>query len=280
MMKFFNKKKELRISRNVTAMDGRVIARKGDRIDANLVNQLPQQQTGAVQTVESLGESQHFFNFKILIAEPKYWCVPDFTERKDLLLKIFSSISINQSLMKELTWLERYGYHYDHILAVTAFVTCMCLDFYDNEPEVCQATLCALIHDIGITRVPEDIFLKLAILERREREILHQHPIYSYILLSYYGYGSPNMHANIALEHHEDSYGRGYPRGLVPAHYISLMIRMADMFDALITTRPYRPAQSPTTAMETLARQQEPGDKSWEVYSLLKARVQPHHVAF
>lgn len=185
-------------------MDGRVIARKGDRIDTGFVNRLPKPSARDIDLLETIGESQHFYSLKMLLQEPKYRCISDLDQKKSSLLEIIASIRLNGLLMKELNWLERYGYHYDHTLAVTALVACMCMDYYENERNVIEAVSCALTYDIGMMRVPEEIFLKVSALTTEERKIIDEHPIYSHLLLGYYGFGDSSLNAEVALEHHED----------------------------------------------------------------------------
>jgi len=102
----------------------------------------------------------------------------------------------------------------------------------------------ALLHDIGKMGVPDSILLKPGPLSDSEWEIMRQHPVYAYQMLS------PITYLKHALEipycHHEKWDGTGYPCGL-NGEQIPLSARMfaiVDVFDALTSNRPYRLAWS------------------------------------
>jgi putative nucleotidyltransferase with HDIG domain len=98
----------------------------------------------------------------------------------------------------------------------------------------------ALLHDIGKMGLPDSILLKPGPLTEYEWEVMRMHPIYAYRLLS------PIKFLQKALEipysHHEKWDGSGYPRGL-KGEDIPLGARIfavIDVWDALISDRPYR----------------------------------------
>lgn len=108
--------------------------------------------------------------------------------------------------------------------------------------------LCDLIaqaspmHDIGKIGIPDAILLKPARLTPEEFEIMKHHTVVGFDILK----DSPSIYlqtgAVIALSHHEKFNGEGYPRGL-KADKIPLearIVAVADVFDALVTNRPYK----------------------------------------
>ena len=100
----------------------------------------------------------------------------------------------------------------------------------------------ALLHDIGKMGIPDRILLKPDVLTGEEWEIMRQHPVYAYNLLSQIAHLHPAL--DIPYCHHERWDGSGYPRGL-KAEAIPLAARIfavADVWDALCSDRPYRPA--------------------------------------
>jgi PAS domain S-box-containing protein len=100
----------------------------------------------------------------------------------------------------------------------------------------------ALLHDIGKMGIPDNILLKPGPLTDEEWVIMRQHPLYAFQLLSNIPYLLPAM--DIPFSHHERWDGSGYPRGLRGEH-IPLGARIfavVDVFDALMSNRPYRPA--------------------------------------
>jgi len=110
----------------------------------------------------------------------------------------------------------------------------------------------ALLHDIGKIGIPDAILLKPGSLTAREKKVMQQHVIYGYNILA------PiinTQHAlDIALYHHERWDGEGYPHGLqgerIPM--VARLFAVVDVFDALSSDRPYRPAWSRTQVLEYL----------------------------
>jgi HD-GYP domain-containing protein (c-di-GMP phosphodiesterase class II) len=102
----------------------------------------------------------------------------------------------------------------------------------------------ALLHDIGKMGIPDSILLKPGPLTDEEWKIMKRHPVYSYELLNPIPYLKPAL--DIPYCHHEKWDGSGYPRGLrgeripLPARIFAAV----DVWDALRSDRPYRPAWS------------------------------------
>ncbi len=113
----------------------------------------------------------------------------------------------------------------------------------------------ALLHDIGKIAIPDHILLKPGPLTDEEWTIMRQHPQYAYDFLSSIEYLRPAL--DIPYCHHEKCDGSGYPRGL-KGEEIPLAARIfavADVWDALTSHRPYRPAWSREQALEYIRSQ-------------------------
>ncbi|MGA9532093.1 MAG: PAS domain S-box protein [Anaerolineales bacterium] len=111
-----------------------------------------------------------------------------------------------------------------------------------SKLELANARWGALLHDIGKMGVPDEILLKPEPLTDEEWVKMKKHPTFAYELLS------PIHYLRLALDipycHHEKWDGSGYPRGL-KGNQIPLVARMfavVDVWDALTSERPYRPA--------------------------------------
>ncbi len=112
----------------------------------------------------------------------------------------------------------------------------------------------ALLHDIGKMGVPDAILLKPDKLTKEEWGIMKQHPVYAYEMLSNIDYLRPAV--DIPHYHHEKWDGSGYPDGL-KGEQIPLQARLfaiVDVYDALTSDRPYRPAWTKERAIEYICQ--------------------------
>lgn len=123
------------------------------------------------------------------------------------------------------------------------------------EEEVRMIELAAPLHDIGKIAIPDALLMKPGPLDDAETELMRKHPQIGYELLS----GSQNrfiqLSATIALYHQERYDGSGYPEGLcgdaIPLE--ARIVAVADVFDALISKRPYKRAWSLEEALDYIA---------------------------
>lgn len=113
----------------------------------------------------------------------------------------------------------------------------------------------ALLHDIGKMGIPDSILLKPSTLSEDEWVVMRQHPLYANELLK------PIYYLEKALDipycHHERWNGEGYPRKL-KGEDIPLAARIfavVDVFDALTSDRPYRPAWTVDAALRYIREQ-------------------------
>jgi putative nucleotidyltransferase with HDIG domain len=108
----------------------------------------------------------------------------------------------------------------------------------------------ALLHDIGKIGVPDNVLLKPGPLSDEEWVIMKKHPEIGAAIMSQINYLIPAI--DIPLCHHEKWDGSGYPRGL-KGEEIPLTARIftvVDVWDALTSDRPYRPAWSRDKVIE------------------------------
>lgn len=109
-----------------------------------------------------------------------------------------------------------------------------------DKKQLQDIEMCALFHDIGKTQIDQDILDKPGRLTPEEFEEIKRHPECSCDILKDYEFFIG--FAAVVRHHHEDYDGTGYPDGLkgkaIPLY--SRIIRVADVFDALCSDRPYR----------------------------------------
>ncbi|MDP4026453.1 response regulator [Methylobacterium sp. NEAU 140] len=113
------------------------------------------------------------------------------------------------------------------------------------EPALCRSLyLAAPLHDVGKVAVPDGILLKKGRLDEAEFAVVRMHPVIGKRILGDSASELIRLAAEIAEGHHERWDGGGYPHGLA-GEAIPLSARIvavADVFDALTTTRPYKAA--------------------------------------
>jgi uncharacterized domain HDIG len=111
----------------------------------------------------------------------------------------------------------------------------------------------ALAHDVGKIDVPIELLAKPGRLSKPEFELIKQHPVAGHEILKGVDFEGPI--AEIVLQHHERIDGSGYPRALKGEAILTeaRIIGVADVFEAIMTFRPYRPALGVDTARAEIA---------------------------
>ncbi len=117
------------------------------------------------------------------------------------------------------------------------------LDFSEEDLKI--LTVAGLLHDVGKSKIPENILNKPGKLSSSEFEIIKNHPIYGHNLLK--GRGIDKRILNATLQHHERCDGSGYPNGLKDNEIDSFakIIAIADVYDAMTASRDFRSSTCP-----------------------------------
>jgi hypothetical protein len=125
------------------------------------------------------------------------------------------------------------------------------LGYYGSELK--RLTLAGLVHDIGLFAVPQSIVTKSGRLTHEERTLIEQHPELGYQLVRKLG-SEWEWLADVVRQAHERWSGQGYPNRLKgrDINELAQIIGAVDVFDALVTPRPYRRRFFPHEAVREL----------------------------
>lgn len=113
-----------------------------------------------------------------------------------------------------------------------------------------------LLHDVGKILVPLEVLRKPGALDAAEFAVMSRHPADGAAALLQET-SLPEVAPLVAFEHHIHCDHSGYPKLRRPRelHMYSLMASVVDIYDALTTLRPYRPAMPPHRAIEIIRQQ-------------------------
>ncbi len=122
-----------------------------------------------------------------------------------------------------------------------------------SRKEIFEIGMAGLLHDIGKTKVPPEILNKPARLTPEEFDVMKKHSSFSYEIVS----DNEEIPVDVKLgmlQHHEKMDGSGYPYGATGDHIhpYAKIITVADIYDALVTERPYKKGKTPREAVEML----------------------------
>lgn len=123
----------------------------------------------------------------------------------------------------------------------------------------------ALMHDIGKSKVPQEILFKRGRLTEEEWQWMAQHPrLGAQILIEQHEQVDPRT-IGAAFCHHMGPDGGGYPDPLLPTppSATSRLIRVCDVFEALTAVRPYKRALTPIEAFAVMFRSNQEFDPRW-----------------
>jgi HD-GYP domain-containing protein (c-di-GMP phosphodiesterase class II) len=149
---------------------------------------------------------------------------------------------------------EKDSYTHGHSFRVAEYAVMLSEEMKLSELEIREVELSALLHDVGKIGIPDSILLKPGRLTTSEFEIMKSHPVRSGKILEKIS-ALRNLIPGI-VHHHERFDGLGYPHGLkgeeIPLY--ARIILIADTYDAMTSTRPYRLALDKEVAFEELKR--------------------------
>lgn len=256
------------VARTITDGDGRILLRSGIQLNENYIKRLSEFGLNSVYIRDSLGgvevrdvisdetrlesikivkdsfqqlENQHKLNVRM---------VQSMVDKiiDDLLSDINVLVNFN-----DIRTFDDYTFGHSVNVAVLAIMTGITLGF--NELQLKELGIGAILHDIGKTRIDKNILSKTGDLSKDEFNEIKRHTYYGFEILRQYPDVSL-MSAHVALQHHERWDGNGYPRRLAGDNIIEYarIVTVCDVYDALVSDRPYRAAYTVNQALNILKR--------------------------
>ncbi|OJV62304.1 MAG: hypothetical protein BGO41_05760 [Clostridiales bacterium 38-18] len=160
----------------------------------------------------------------------------------------------NDVLMRLNQLKENDDYTFQHSVRVSIIATMIGKWLGYTKEELVELGEAGLLFDIGKLNIPEFVLKKPTNVTMEEYELIKKHAQFGYsILLRTKGVSSNIKYA--ALHHHERLDGSGYPLRLKEGqiHDFAKIIMVCDVFDALITDRPYKKGMSPLMAADYIS---------------------------
>jgi HD-GYP domain-containing protein (c-di-GMP phosphodiesterase class II) len=188
-------------------------------------------------------------------------------------MNLMEKVVLARPFLEALRFFKRSDlYTYRHVLRVFALSILLARDLESDYEDLILEATAGPLHDFGKICVPLRILKKTTPLKRSERAALEHHTVAGFVLTGYYMKDFGSIAAKVAAEHHERRDGSGYPRGIALRDRLVEIVVACDVYDALISPRPYRRVSYDNrTALEEITEMGSRGKLDWEIVEALVA---------
>ncbi|MCR4907637.1 MAG: HD-GYP domain-containing protein [Lachnospiraceae bacterium] len=144
-------------------------------------------------------------------------------------------------------------YTFKHSVDVATMAMIIGKNFGLNRNEIREIGIAGLLHDVGKSKIPNEVLNKPGRLDEEEFSVMKKHSLFGYQILKEKNDFSDGIKCGV-LQHHEKINGKGYPLGVdgKKIHKYAKIISVADVYDALVTERPYKSGFSRQEAIEMI----------------------------
>lgn len=144
-------------------------------------------------------------------------------------------------------------YTFKHSVDVASLAMIIAKKYGMKRDELREIGIAGLLHDVGKSKIPKQILNKPAKLTDEEFHQMKFHSLYGYKILENNS-GFSNAIKSGVLQHHEKMNGQGYPMAVdgTRIHPYARIISVADVYDALVTERPYKKGFPKKDAIEII----------------------------
>ena len=190
----------------------------------------------------------------------------DLTSVKENIEEALPDMIRNNDVLMRLNQLKASDdYTFQHSLKVSILASMIGKWLGYNKEQLVELGQAAMLFDVGKMKIPDFILNKEKTITEDEFEVIKRHAQFGYSVLMK-TQGVTNNIKYSALQHHERLDGSGYPLRLKSGqiHEFAKIIMVCDIFDAMISERPYRKKVSPFKAAEFI---------SWQSGTTLDSKV-------
>jgi putative nucleotidyltransferase with HDIG domain len=166
----------------------------------------------------------------------------------------FYSNIVKDMMALAVTVEQKDGYTADHCDRIKELSMIVGKEMGLSSYEMYTLNLAAFLHDVGKTKVPDEILNKPAKLTNKEFEIMKQHTTWGKMLLQETNFPPLIKAGEIVAQHHERYDGKGYPNKLKAGEIDikAAIISVVDAFDAMTTDRVYRKGMEMEAAIKEI----------------------------
>ncbi|MCB1191279.1 MAG: HD-GYP domain-containing protein [Leptospiraceae bacterium] len=178
----------------------------------------------------------------------------DFQSCKDIIQEMLERIKKNPTAIVNLLRIKNHDdYTFSHSVNVGIIALTLANRMGYSDEDVQLIGLGGMLHDVGKVAVPASLLNKTTVLSEKEKRIIKSHPIHSYRILRTDKSLDPRI-IQMAYGHHERYDGKGYPLGISGDKLddTTVIVALADVYDALTTVRSYKPAFSPEESIQVI----------------------------
>ena len=235
-------KTNLRIKYPINTLDNQILLPAGSEISLGNIDALisTNRNTYSSKTLLSYKSVQKDI-IKFIKSAPSYRVIFGDDKQVAGLMKLLEPVTLISPLLDMLDYFKEYDFYtYRHHLLVWVLSTHIATIMIDDYIERLKEATSYPTHDVGKICVPLDILHKQTPLTEKEHNYLKHHAAAGYVLLRYYYQDTNKLAPIVARDHHERMDGSGYSRGINLDNRLVEIVIVSDIYDALISTRPYR----------------------------------------
>ena len=179
----------------------------------------------------------------------------DFSETTSVITdELMKAIADNDAIAVDVSMLKVSDeYTFKHSVDVATISMVIGKKYGLKDRDLHDLGIAGLLHDVGKSKIPNEVLNKPSKLTDEEFALMKRHSLYGFeILRDRHEFSERILHG--VLQHHEKINGRGYPMGSSAdkIHTFAKIIAVADVYDALVTERPYKKAFPKGEAVEMI----------------------------